>query len=302
LTALFTATSAVCVTGLVVVVDTGTYWSPMGQGLVMALFQLGGFGMMTSAMLMGLLIGGHMKLRTRLLQSETHALSVAQGVIIALMYAGRVGVVVIGLGRFGSSVARAGGRWPRRAGHRTDQEVVQDLAHELPHVVKADSTELPALQQLSVTGFSHAVVSIGANLEASVPTVLNLAQMGVKDIWAKANSPQHGRIAERVGAHHVIYPEVDMGERVAHLVTGKMIDFIEFDDGFAIAKTRAPMETHDKTLAVSNVRQKYGITVVGIKRRYQDFIYAKPDTEIKPGDHLILAGPTPLVEKFAALY
>lgn len=75
LTALFTATSAVCVTGLVVV-DTGTYWSPLGQGLVMALFQLGGFGMMTSATLMGLLIGGHMKLRTRLLlQSETHALS-----------------------------------------------------------------------------------------------------------------------------------------------------------------------------------------------------------------------------------
>lgn len=133
-------------------------------------------------------------------------------------------------------------------------------------------------------------------------TVLNLAQIGMKDIWAKANSPQHGRIAERVGAHHVIYPEADMGERVAHLVTGKMMDFIEFDDGFAIAKTRAPMETHNKTLAVSNVRKKHGITVVGIKRRHQDFIHAKPDTEIKPGDHLILAGPTQLIEQFAALY
>jgi trk system potassium uptake protein TrkA len=86
------------------------------------------------------------------------------------------------------------------------------------------------------------------------------------------------------------------------LVTGKMIDFIEFDDGFAIAKTRAPMESHNKTLAVSNLRKKHGITVVGIKRRQQDFIYAKPDTEIRPGDHLILAGPTPLIEKFAAQY
>lgn len=212
-------------------------------------------------------------------------------------------VVVIGLGRFGASVARS----LVASGHEVlamdaDEDIVQELASELPHVVRADSTDLQALQQLSVTDFSHAVVSIGANLEASVLTVLNLAQMGMKDIWAKANSPQHGRIAERVGAHHVIYPEADMGERVAHLVTGKMIDFIEFDDGFAIAKTRAPMETHNKTLAVSNVRKKHGITVVGIKRSHQDFIHAKPDTEVKPGDHLILAGPTPLIMQFAALY
>ena len=212
-------------------------------------------------------------------------------------------VVVIGLGRFGASVARS----LVASGHEVlaidaDEEVVQDLAHELPHVVQADSTDLQALQQLSVSDFSHAVVSIGTNLEASVLTVLNLAQIGMQDIWAKANSPQHGRITERVGAHHVIYPEADMGERVAHLVTGKMMDFIEFDDGFAIAKTRAPMETHNKTLAESNVRKKHGITVVGIKRRQQDFIHAEPDTEIKPGDHLILAGTTPLIKKFAALF
>jgi len=212
-------------------------------------------------------------------------------------------VVVIGLGRFGSSVARS----LVSMGHDvlamdTDEDIVQSLSAELPHVVQADSTELAALRQLSVTDFSHAVVSIGANLEASVLTVLNLAQMGLKDIWAKANSPQHGRIAERVGAHHVIYPEADMGERVAHLVTGKMMDFIEFDDGFAIAKTRAPMETHNKPLSVSNVRSKHGVTVVGIKRRHLDFIHAKPETEVKPGDHLIVAGQTTLIEKFASLY
>ena len=212
-------------------------------------------------------------------------------------------VVVIGLGRFGSAVAKS----LVSMGHEVlamdaDEDVVQSLSNELPHVVQADSTELSALQQLSVNDFSHAVVSIGANLEASVLTVLNLAQLGMKDIWAKANSPQHGRIAERVGAHHVVYPEADMGERVAHLVTGKMMDFIEFDDGFAIAKTRAPMETHNKKLSVSGVRTKHGITVVGIKRRHQDFIHATPETEIKTGDHLIIAGKTSLIEKFAAMY
>ncbi len=212
-------------------------------------------------------------------------------------------VVVIGLGRFGSAVAQS----LVAMGHDvlamdTDADVVQSLSSVLPHVVQADSTDLMALQQLSVGEFAHAVVSIGANLEASVLTVLNLAQLGMKDIWAKANSPQHGRIAERVGAHHVVYPEADMGERVAHLVTGKMMDFIEFDDGFAIAKTRAPMETHNKTLAASGVRTKSDITVVGIKRRHQDFIHATPETEIKPGDHLIIAGKTAQIEKFAAKY
>lgn len=212
-------------------------------------------------------------------------------------------VVVIGLGRFGTSVARS----LVASGHEVlgideDEERVQALAGELSHVVRADATDLAALRQLSVTDFAHAVVSIGTDLEASVLTVLNLAQLGLKDIWAKANSPQHGRIAERVGAHRVIFPEADMGERVAHLVTGKMMDFIEFDDGFAIAKTRAPMAVHNKTLTECNLRQRHGITVVGIKRRHQDFIYAQADTEVKPGDHLIVAGSTPRIKAFAALY
>jgi trk system potassium uptake protein TrkA len=212
-------------------------------------------------------------------------------------------VLVIGLGRFGTAVAkRLLEQGTEVLGIESDPAIVQSLSSELPHVVHADSTDLNALRQLGVLDFSHAVVSIGSNLEASILTILNLNQLGVKDIWAKANDTQHGRIAERVGAHHVVYPEAEMGERVAHLVTGKMIDFIEFDDGFAIAKTRSPRETHGKTLAQSDVRKKYGITVVGIKRRHQDFIYAQPETEIKAGDHLIVAGETRLVDRFAALY
>ncbi|MBB5204891.1 trk system potassium uptake protein TrkA [Inhella inkyongensis] len=210
-------------------------------------------------------------------------------------------VVVIGLGRFGSSVARS----LHRLGHDVlaldhDADSVQALADALPHVVQADATDLATLKQLDVGSFRHAVVSMGESLEATVLAVLNLSQMGCPDIWVKANNPAHGRVAERLGAHHVVYPETEMGERVAHLVTGKMIDFIEFDDGFAIAKTRAPAETLNKTLSESNVRQRHGVTVVGIKRRHQDFIYARPETEVKPGDLLIVAGPTAVVERFSA--
>ena len=105
-----------------------------------------------------------------------------------------------------------------------------------------------------------------------------------------------------MGAHRVIFPEADMGERVAHLVTGKMMEFIEFDDGFGIDKTRAPMEMHNKTLAASDVRRRHGVTVVGLKRRHQDFLYAKAESEIKAGDHLIVAGPTERIKAFASLY
>ena len=108
-------------------------------------------------------------------------------------------------------------------------------------------------------------------------------------------------ILERTGAHHVVYPETAMGERVAHLVTGKMIDFIEFDDGFAIVKTRAPREAEGRTLAECALRSKYGVTVVGVKRPRTDFTYAKPETAIQQGDLLIVSGPTKLVEAFAAL-
>ena len=149
--------------------------------------------------------------------------------------------------------------------------------------------------------FGHAVVGIGTDIEASVLTVLGLAELGVPDIWAKATSANHGRILERTGAHHVVLPEAAMGERVAHMVTGKMIDFIEFDDGFAIVKTRAPLEAAGKTLEQSALRRKYGVTIVGIKRPKTDFTYARPETVVEAGDLIIVSGPTTLVQKFAAL-
>lgn len=212
------------------------------------------------------------------------------------------GVVVIGLGRFGGAVAKS----LVRLGHEVlgideDAEIVQAWEDQLTHVVQADTTNSDTLGRLGVHEFGHAVVGIGTDIEASVLTVLALCELEVADIWAKALSDKHGRILERTGAHHVVYPEAAMGERVAHLVTGKMIDFIEFDDGFAIVKTRAPREAVGRTLAESALRSKYGVTVVGVKRPRTDFTYARPETMVDAGDLLIVSGPTKLVEKFAAL-
>ena len=215
---------------------------------------------------------------------------------------GQNAVLVVGLGRFGSAVALS----LTRLGHDVlgidrDPSLVQEWAARLTHVVEADATNTDTLRRLGATDFDHAVVGIGSDIEASVLTTLALSELNIPDIWAKAISDKHGRILDKTGAHHVIYPEATMGERVAHLVTGKMIDFIEFDDGFAIVKTRSPSEALGKTLAASSLRSKYGVTIVGVKRSMEDFTYATPDTTVEEGDLLIVSGPTVKVEAFAAI-
>lgn len=211
------------------------------------------------------------------------------------------GIAVIGLGRFGGAVAES----LLRLGHDVlgideSAELVQQWSDRLTHVVQADATNGDTLRSLGVHDFSHAIVGIGTDIEASVLTVLALSELGVPDIWAKALGSKHGRILERTGAHHVIYPEATMGERVAHLVTGKMMDFIELDDGYAIVKTRAPREAVGRTLAECAWRSRHGVTVVGVKRPRAEFETALPGTTIREGDLLIVAGPTELVEAFAA--
>lgn len=210
-------------------------------------------------------------------------------------------VVVIGLGRFGGAVAQT----LMRLGHDVmgidrDPEPVDTWADLLTHAVQADSTNTQVLRQLGVADFSHAIVGIGTDLAASLMTVMALVELGIEDIWVKALTNEHGHIAQRIGAHHVVYPEMDMGERVAHLITGRLIDFIEFDDGFGIAKIQAPALAHNKTLTDSGIREKYGITIVGLKRHNEDFQHATPSTLVLLGDLLIVTGATQLIQKFAA--
>jgi trk system potassium uptake protein len=209
-------------------------------------------------------------------------------------------VAVIGLGRFGGAVAQS----LMSLGHDVmgidrDPEPVQAWADRLTHAVQADATNVTVMRQLGVADFRHAIVGIGDNLAASLMTLMALTELQVGDIWVKALTEDHGRIAQRMGAHHVVFPEADMGERVAHLISGRMIDYIEFDDGFAIAKIHAPPATHGRTLAAAGVRERFGVTVVGVKRAHEDFRHATPETAVQAGDLLIVSGPTPQVERFA---
>ncbi len=211
-------------------------------------------------------------------------------------------VLVIGLGRFGSAVASSLMRQGREVlAVDSDPVLVQRYADDFTYVVQADATDDDALEQLGVVDFEHAVVAIGLDIEASVLVTLSLAQANIPSIWAKAINHKHGQILERVGAHRVIYPETSVGEQVAHLITGGMSQYLEFEEGFAIARTFAPPETWGRTLRESGVRSRHGITVVGVKRAEQGFIYAQADTPVQQGDEFVVAGPTRTVEKFSSL-
>ena len=209
------------------------------------------------------------------------------------------GILVIGLGRFGAAMAATLEKLGREVlAVEKDPVLVHQWSSRLP-VVEADATNPEALQQLGADDFPVAVVGVGTSLEASVLITGNLVDMEMPQIWAKAVSAEHGRILRRIGATHVVYPEYDAGQRVAHMVSGKMLDYIEMEDGFTIVKMRPPRETHGFTVGESKVRERYGITIIGVKPPGEPFEYATEDTRIGTDDVLIVSGDTGLLERFA---
>lgn len=211
-------------------------------------------------------------------------------------------VLVVGLGRFGTAVALELSQLGFEVlGVDTDPRPVQQLADQLTHVLEADTTAADVLEQIGARDFDNAVVGIGSDIEASILTTAALADFGVPNIIAKAVTEAHGRILERVGAHTVIYPEHEMGRRIAHLVGGNIIDWFQLDPSFAMVETEAPAETLGQTLAELEVRARYGITVVCVKPRDAGFTYATADTVLEQGDVLVVAGPSDQCEAFARM-
>ena len=127
----------------------------------------------------------------------------------------------------------------------------------------------------------------------------NLVDVGMQQIWAKAISRSHGRILRRIGAHHVVYPEFDAGARVAHMVSGKMLDYIEMEDGFSIIKMHPPRDVQGFAISESRVRERFGVTIIGVKSPGHPFEYTKPETHIGPEDIIIVSGDSDLLEAFA---
>jgi trk system potassium uptake protein len=211
-------------------------------------------------------------------------------------------VLIIGLGRFGAGAAGQLDRLDREVlAVDDDAALVQKWADRVTHTVQADARSIDALRQIGAQDFSIAIVAVGSSIEASVLITANLVDLKIPQIWAKAISRSHGTILERIGANHVIYPEAEAGERVAHLVSGRMLDFIEFDDDFALVKMYPPRLIRGRTLGDSGVRGKHRITVVGVKSPGKPFTYATAETMVSDHDLIIVSGTEVDIERFAAL-
>ncbi|EMY35113.1 K+ transporter, NAD-binding component [Arthrobacter crystallopoietes BAB-32] len=211
-------------------------------------------------------------------------------------------VVVIGLGRFGGALAlELESQGTQVLGIDADEETVQSFNGLLTHVVRADSTKEEALRQLSVHEFDRAVVGIGTDVEASILTTSRLLKFGKPVIWAKAISEPHAEILEQLGVHHVIRPEHDMGRRVAHLVRGAMLDYVEFEDNFVVIRTTPPALAQNRPLEVLQLRSRFDITVVAVKRARGQWEHTTPQTVLYDDDQIIVQGPKDKAEAFSAL-
>ena len=209
-------------------------------------------------------------------------------------------VAVIGLGRFGTALALELSRGGTEV-LAVDKQgaVVQRLAGQLGQIVVADSTDVEAMQEIGMPDFSRVVVAIGTELESSILTTALLVELGIPDIWVKALNRQHATIVKRIGAHHVVLPEHDMGERVAHLVSGRLLDYIELDADWVLAKAKPPRELVGVPLGESRLRSKHRVTVVSVKPQLTGrFTHAGTETVLSYGDEIVIAGEPADVERF----
>jgi trk system potassium uptake protein len=210
--------------------------------------------------------------------------------------------LVIGLGRFGRALAETLADLGHDVlGVDTSPRIVQNCSLSMTHVVQADATDAEALRQIGATDFPRAVVAIGTDVEASILATYALVDLEIPRIWAKAITVEHGAILERVGAHKVVFPERDMGTRVARTMVGRTIDYLEIAENFVLIETTVPRELAGLTLESARVRSRYNITIVSIRRPGEAFTYATPETLLHAGDIVVIAGEPRAAEAFAAL-
>ncbi|WP_251840456.1 potassium channel family protein [Oceanitalea stevensii] len=208
-------------------------------------------------------------------------------------------VVVIGLGRFGQALAlELAASGVDVLGIDTDETIVQDLNGRLTQVVRADATREEVLRQLGVADLSHAVVAIGSSMEASILTSSWLLRLAVPHVWAKAITAAHGQILTQLGVHHVVYPESDMGRRVAHLLRGTIAEYLDLGGGFAMVTAAAPEAMTGRPLDKVGFRKKHNLNVVAVRQPDGSWGHATGETVLAKGDTIIVVGPAAVAERF----
>jgi trk system potassium uptake protein TrkA len=199
---------------------------------------------------------------------------------------------VIGMGRFGSSVASA----LYKLGYQVlaideNEERIEQVLNKVTHAVQADCTDEEALKAIGIRNFDVVVVAIGQDIQASILTSLILKEMGIKMLVVKAQSELHGKVLTKIGVDKVIFPERDMGLRLAHsLISPNILDYIELSDDYSIVDIHVTPRMIGKNLRELDIRAKYGCNVMAIKTGDRMNIAPRAEDTIKENDVLVVVG------------
>ncbi|MBT2581797.1 TrkA family potassium uptake protein [Planococcus sp. ISL-109] len=208
--------------------------------------------------------------------------------------------VVIGLGRFGGSIVRELiEQGADVMAIDKDHERVDEFASIATQAVVADTTDESVLKSLGVRNFEHVIVAIGENIQASILTTLMLKEIGVKKITVKAQNDYHAKVLHKIGADKVVHPERDMGIRIAHnILSNNVLDYLELSDEHSIMEIKANEKLAGYTLIELDIRAKYGINIVAIKRGDDIIVSPQADLEIEREDILIIIGSDADINRF----
>jgi trk system potassium uptake protein TrkA len=209
---------------------------------------------------------------------------------------------VIGLGRFGYHVARTLAQGGAEViACDVDEEKVREISEYVSLAYVLDATDAKALKESGIANVDVAVVSIGENIEASILIVVQLKELGVKEIVAKAVNPLHGKVLEKLGVDRVVYPEKEMAIRVAHsLLAGEFIEEIPIGEKHSLFELKAFDFMLGKTLRELDVRRRFGVSVLAIKRGENLIVNPMGDEKILPGDILVVLGTTEQLSSMAS--
>lgn len=207
---------------------------------------------------------------------------------------------VIGLGRFGSSLAKELIELGYEVlGIDQSEEIVDEMNDILTHTVVADATDEEVLKSLGIRNFDCAIVAIGDDIQASIMAAILLKDLGVKKVVAKALSELHGKVLNKIGVDRIIYPERDMGIRVAHqLVSPNLLDYIELSKEYTIAEMSVTPRIAGMTLKQLDTRKRYGCSVVAINKKKGVIIAPTAEDTVDECDVMVVIGTNEQIEQF----
>lgn len=207
--------------------------------------------------------------------------------------------VVFGLGRFGSSVATT----LAEAGYEVmavdkNEEKVQDIAPIVTQAVQADVSDADIFKELGIRNFDVAVIAMGSDMQSSIMATLMLKEMGMPYVVAKASTPVHKKVLEKLGADRIVSPEKDMGKRIAtNLISGNVIDYIQLSEDYSIMEISILEEWIGRTIKDLNIRAKYGINIIAVESNNNINVSPAPDYVIGQGDLLVVVGKSKAIQE-----